>query len=270
MSWSIIFTLGMGLGGLATAWLGTNVVFILDALSYGLSAWFIWRAVIPQKKMDEAELQRTRNPLTGIREGFHYLFSEAHVLRPTLAKGCYTMFLGALTYLLILISEEVLMMGSIGVGLLYASRGVGTGIGPVIGRRIFSEESGWIRAMGICMMLGGAMYAVVGLTSSLLVMIVFVFLAHAASGANWVMSTVLLQRRTPDTFRGRIFSTEWLLFTLAQSASVLIASTLLERDILSIQQLIIVFSVLLALTGVIWNFTVTEKERRYQQNLVAD
>lgn len=270
MSWSIIFTLGMGLGGLATAWLGTDVVFILDALSYGLSAWFIYHAVIPQKKMDKEELHRTRNPLTGIKEGFQYLWNEPHVLRPTLAKGCFTMFLGALTYMLILISEEVLMMGSIGVGLLYASRGMGTGIGPVIGRRIFDNESGWIRAMGLCMIFGGLMYTVVGLTSSLIVMLIFVFIAHAASGANWVMSTVLLQRRTPDTFRGRTFSTEWLLFTLAQSASVLIASTLLENRLFTIQQLIIVYAVLLAVTGVIWNYTVTEKERRYQQEVVTE
>lgn len=270
MSWSIIFTLGMGLGGLATAWLGTDLVFILDGLSYGLSAWFIYGAVIPQKKMGEEELHRTRNPFTGIKEGFLYLFNEPHVLRPTLAKGCFTMFLGALTYMLILISEEVLMMGSVGVGLLYASRGVGTGIGPVIGRRVFTNEGGWIRAMGLCMIFGGMMYVIVGITTSLIVMIIFVFLAHVASGANWVMSTVLLQRRTPDTFRGRTFSTEWLLFTLAQSASVLVASTLLENDLFTIQQLIVIYAVLLAIAGVIWNFTVTERERQYQSELVTE
>ncbi|MDX1639371.1 MAG: MFS transporter, partial [Balneolaceae bacterium] len=64
-SWSIIFTLGMGVGGLATAWLGTDLVFIFDAVSYGISAWFIYRATIPQETMSEEELHRTRNPLVG-------------------------------------------------------------------------------------------------------------------------------------------------------------------------------------------------------------
>lgn len=263
-SWSIIFSLGMGIGGLATAWLGTDLVFILDALSYGLSSWFIYRAVIPQKKMDEAERRRTRNPLTGIKEGFRYLADNPQVLRPTLAKATFTMFLGALVYMLILVSEEVLMMGSVGLGLLYASRGVGTGIGPVIGRRLFTEEHDWVRAMGLCMMFGGTMYAVVGATSSIVIMLIFVFIAHAASGANWVMSTVLLQRRTPDPFRGRIFSTEWLLFTLAQSASVVAASWLLENDWLTIQQAMILFAVLLAVAGLIWHFTITSYEEEYQ------
>jgi hypothetical protein len=259
----------MGIGGLATAWLGTDIVFILNALSYILSAWFIYRAVIPQTAMRKAELKRTRNPFVGIKEGFQYLINTRSVLRPTLAKGFFTMFLGALTYMLILVSENILLMGSVGLGLLYSARGIGTGIGPIIGRRLFPNEPDWIKVMGLCMIFTGCMYVVVGFTTSLVLMLIFVLLAHTSSGANWVMSTVLLQRRTPDTFRGRIFSTEWLLFTLAQSVSVLTASALLENDIFSIQQLIVTFGVLLAVAGIIWGFTITRQEGMYQQNKVA-
>lgn len=269
-SWSIIFTLGMGIGGLATAWLGTDLVFMLDTVSYIISAWFIYRAVIPQKRMSQAELDRTRNPLVGIKEGLVFLIRNHHILRPSLAKGAFTMFLGALVYLLILVSEQILMMGSVGIGLLYAARGVGTGIGPVIGRRIFRDEGDWVQAMGFCMIFTGFMYLVVGWTGSVVVMVIFVFLAHTASGANWVMSTVLLQRRTPDTFRGRIFSTEWLLFTLGQSCSVVVASTLLENDLFTIREMILIFAVLLAITGVLWNFTITVQEHTYQQELGAE
>lgn len=269
-TWSIIFTMGMGIGGLATAWLGTDLVFILDTLSYVVSAWFIYKAVIPQKEMSREERRRTRNPLVGIKEGLVFLFRNRQILRPSLAKGAFTMFLGALVYLLILVSENILMMGSVGLGLLYAARGVGTGIGPIIGRRIFRNESDWVRAMGLCMIFAGLMYLVVGSTGSIALMLIFVFLAHSASGANWVMSTVLLQRRTPDTFRGRIFSTEWLLFTVTQSASVLTASILLENNILTIRQVILIFAILLAVTGLVWNFTITAREKTYQGKLAAE
>jgi len=264
-SWSFIFTMGMGIGGLATSWLGTNLVFVIDAITYLFSAWFIFRTVIPQKRMGEAERRRTRNPLTGIQEGFQYLFDNRQVLRPMLAKGCFTMFLGALTYMLILVSDKILLMGSFGLGLLYSARGVGTGIGPVIGRRLFIREQGWVRAMGFCMIWGGLMYFVVGLTSSLLIMLIFVFTAHAASGANWVMSTVLLQRRTLDTYRGRVFSSEWLFFTVAQSVSVLAASWILENQFLTLQQAIMMFALLLSLAGIVWHLTITSGEAEYQQ-----
>lgn len=269
-SWSIIFTLGMGFGGLATAWLGTDLVFIIDAFTYVISALFIYWAVIPQKKMDKAELERTRNPLVGIKEGFQYLFNNHQILRPSLAKGVFTMCLGGLTYMLILVSEDVLLMGSVGIGLLYAARGVGTGVGPIIGRRIFNREKDWVRAMGFSMIFGGLMYAVVGLTTSLAIMMIFVFIAHAASGANWVMSTVLLQRRTPDTFRGRIFSTEWLLFTLTQSASVLLCSWILENKWLTIQETMVVYALALSVSGLVWHLTVTSQEKEYQDVRMID
>lgn len=262
-SWSIIFTTGMAIGGFATAWLGTDAVFILNGFTYFLAAFFIARAVIPQKKMSKRELYRTRNPLTGIREGIQYLFRNKQVLRPTLAKGTFTMCLGALVYMLIIVAEEVLMMGSIGLGILYAARGVGTGIGPVLGRRIFKRETGWVKGMGFFMISAGLMYAVVSGSHSVLVMGLFVMLAHMASGSNWVMSTVLLQRRAPDSFRGRVFSLEWLMFTLAQSVSVTAAALILEFDLLTIRQTMALFSGFLVISGLFWLYRVVPEEQRY-------
>lgn len=88
----------------------------------------LYRAVIPQTEQTAEEKLRTRNPLVGIKEGAQYLFSNKHILRPSIAKGTSTMFLGGLVYLLIIVSEDVLKMGSIGLGLLYAARGIGTGL----------------------------------------------------------------------------------------------------------------------------------------------
>lgn len=266
-SWSIIFTTGMAIGGFATEWLGTDMVLILDSLTYVVSAWFVYRAVIPQKRLSEEELYRTRNPFKGIQEGLSYLFKNRHILRPSLAKGFSTAFLGGLVYLLIIVSEEVLMMGSIGLGLLYAARGFGTGIGPIIGRWIFRDEKDWVTLMGLAITFCGMMYMVVGLVNSLPLMFIFVLLAHSASGANWVSSTVLLQKRTVDTFRGRIFSTEWLLFTIGSSISTVIASLILEAELMNVKSLIMVYGGMMALAGIFWSFTITQNEKIYQSEL---
>ena len=264
-SWSIIFTTGMSIGGFATDLLGTDLVLILDSLTYVLSAWFVYKAAIPQKRLSKEEMYRTRNPFKGIREGLRYLFDNRHILRPSLAKGTSTVFLGGLVYLLIIVSEEVLMMGSIGLGLLYAARGIGTGVGPIIGRRMFSDEKDWVMVMGLAIIFCGLMYMVVGFVNSLTLMFIFVLLAHAASGANWVTSTVLLQKRTQDTFRGRIFSTEWLLFTIGSSISTTIASLILEFDIMTVKPLILVYGGIMAMGGIIWSFTITKNERLWQE-----
>lgn len=260
-SWSIIFTTGMAFGGFATAYLGTDLVFVINAISYGISALFIYRAVIPQVEMSAEEKRENRNPLKGIIDGFRFLKNNGSVLRPALAKGTFTMCIGALVYMLIIVAEDVLLMGSVGLGILYAARGIGTGIGPVLGRRIFREEAGWIRAMGFFMIFCGLMYVVTSWVSSLVLMSLFVLLAHMASGSNWVMSTVLLQRRSPDIFRGRVFSTEWLLFTLAQSVSVTIASLILEFNWLTIRECMLAFAILLILSGSFWLIKIAPREK---------
>ena len=270
-TWSIIFTSGMAIGGFATEWIGVEGVFILDAFTYLVSAWFIYRAVIPQeaRRSDYVEGQKKPSFWEDIRQnigtdivlGIRYLRDNHQILRPAVAKGTSTIFLGGLVYMLVLVSDSILQMGSIGLGLLYAARGIGTGIGPIIARQHFTDERQWVMVMGGSIALSGAMYLVVGLTQVWWMMFVFVLLAHAASGANWVTSTVLLQKRSEDNFRGRVFSTEWLLFTLGNSLSVVVASVLLEWQIVVLQTLISLYAVGLMAAGLLWLATVAKWER---------
>ena len=274
-TWSIIFTTGMAIGGFATEWIGVEGVFILDAFTYLVSAWFIYRAVIPQEARRSNYVERQKKPSfwedvrqnigTDIVLGIRYLRDNHHILRPAVAKGTSTIFLGGLVYMLVLVSDSILQMGSIGLGLLYAARGIGTGIGPVIARQHFTDERQWVVVMGASIALSGAMYLVVGLTQVWWMMFVFVLLAHAASGANWVTSTVLLQKRSEDNFRGRVFSTEWLLFTLGNSLSVVVASVLLEWQIVALQTLISLYAVGLMAAGLLWLATVANWERNWVQ-----
>ena len=274
-TWSIIFTSGMAIGGFATEWIGVEGVFILDAFTYLASAWFIYRAVIPQEARRSNYVEGQKKPSfwedirqnigTDIVLGIRYLRDNHQILRPAIAKGTSTIFLGGLVYMLVLVSDSILQMGSIGLGLLYAARGIGTGIGPIIARQHFTDDRQWVVLMGASIALSGAMYLVVGLTQVWWMMFVFVLLAHAASGANWVTSTVLLQKRSEDNFRGRVFSTEWLLFTLGNSLSVVVASVLLEWQIVALQTLISLYAVGLIAAGLLWLATVANWERNWVQ-----
>lgn len=268
-SWSIIFTTGMAIGGIATGYLGIDNVFLINSLSYLISGWFIWRAHIPKattNDRDKGSEQGMSSPLSGIKDGFRFLFREKHVLRPALAKATFTVSSGSLVYLLVIVSDQILLMGTVGLGFLYAARGLGTGIGPILGRRILKDESTWVRGMGAAMIICGAFYMMVGWTSGLLLMMAYVLIAHSASGFNWVSSTVLLQRRVPDQFRGRVFSSEWLLFTLMQSFSVMLASLLLEWKIVDVRGALEMFGGFMVATGLLWLWLVVPRERLYQES----
>lgn len=267
LSWSVIFTTGMAIGGFATEMLGIKAVFILNSLTYLISAYFIIRARIPHLRTNE-HLEAIASPINGIKKGISFLLRERHILRPALAKGWIEISLGALVYLLILVSDDILFMGSVGLGLLYASRGLGTAIGPMIMRRFFPDERYWIKALGICMSLVGLGYLLMGFTDSLFMMMILVLFAHAGSGANWVSSTVLIQKRTPDEYRGRVFSSEWLMLTVVESTSVMIAALLLYYNIITLPNSLILFGGLLILVGVVWNFVIAREETAWQESQV--
>ena len=259
-TWSLIFSLGMGIGGLATAFLGTDAVFIFDSLSYVISAIFISNMVVEK----EPKSLSTTKAWSGIVDGFKYLSGNGLVLRPALAKGVFALFLGGLVYSLVIIADSRLMMGSLGIGLLYAARGVGTAVGPVIARRVFPDSKSWIFSIGIFMVLSGISYSLLSFGLSIELMLVAVFLSHCASGGSWVFSTVLLQERVPNTFRGRVFSSEWMLFTIGTSVSTFFSSLLLEYKWVSVEQLIAGLSLGLVLSGVIWRLTASRNEKKDQ------
>ncbi|MEL0010701.1 MAG: MFS transporter, partial [Bacteroidota bacterium] len=62
------------------------------------------------------------------------------------------------------------------------------------------------------------------------------------------------------------FSTEWLLFSLGNSLSVIVASLLLEWGWFELQDLIAYFAIGLLLAGAVWLFTVAHWEKRWSDS----
>src|ERR1044072_8568945 len=49
VTWSVMLTLGAAIGGVITGWFGTDAAFILDALSYVLSAVLVFNVRLPKR-----------------------------------------------------------------------------------------------------------------------------------------------------------------------------------------------------------------------------
>ena len=262
-TWSTLLAVGAALGGVATEWFGVRVVFVLDSLSYLVSAAFLWRTSIPQQTDPGASVGSVKTALGGIAKGWRYLWQHREVGRMALAKSTWSLGGGALVYMLALLGED-LMPGSpaLGIGLLYGLRGLGTGIGPIAVRSWLPDEKRWPLMMGVGIVISGLCYVGVSIVPWLVGIGLLVVLAHAPSGANWVGSTVLPQKRTVDSFRGRVFSAEWLAVTLADSISILTASLLLESGSASLSTGVLVFAVVQILCGTLWVVLVVPAERR--------
>jgi MFS family permease len=262
-TWSTMLAIGAAVGGVAVEVLGPELVFVLDSATYLVSAWFIWRTVIPQDT-EEAEPTATpvRDGLRKIVEGWQRLREVPSVGRIALAKAAWAIGGGAPIFMLVLLGEVLMPdQPALGIGLLFSARGLGTGIGPIVARALFVDTARWPALLGACMIGSGLSYIAVSLSGWLWAVVAFVLLAHAASGANWVLSTVLLQMRTEDRFRGRVFATDWLLVTLVESAAVLLAALLLEAEWASLRTLFFAFASVQVLTGLGWWLVIVPRER---------
>ena len=94
--------------------------------------------------------------------------------------------------------------------------------------------------------------------------VVLVVFAHSASGANWVLSTVLVQQWVEDEVRGRVFSADMLILSVAFSASTTIAGYLTEYTELGIQYGILLFSGVMIVSGIFFSLWKTEFPDRVQ------
>jgi len=266
-TWSVMLALGAAMGGFAAEWLGLKAVFILDSLSYLLSAWFIYRTVIPQFTDDKPRGSLLRTAHREVMDGLRHIRQYPAIRRMATTKMVWSMGGGALVFLLALIGESISPEHtSISIGILFAARGIGTGLGPVIVRARIRNEQYWPLVIGICIVLTGTGYLLAGImaafwTASFAVALP-VMLAHTAGGSNWVFSTVLLQQRVVDRFRGRVFATEWLLVMGMESFSIFTASLILEMGLLPLLQVVILYASISIISGLIWLFFVVPAEKR--------
>jgi MFS family permease len=267
-TWSTMLAVGAALGGLAVEALGTDAVFWIDSGTYLVSVLFILGTTIPQDTAP-AEASLWRSAVREIADGWRHLRAHPRIGRFAFAKATWAVSGGALVYMLALLGDRIAPSAlAAGIGVLFMARGIGTGIGPVVVRRLFQERRQWPTVMGGAIALCGLCYLGVGLVPwtahlpALGAVCVLVVAGHAASGGNWVLSTVVLQKRTEDRYRGRVFSTEWLLVMSAESLSILAGSALLELDWLTLEGGIRAFAGLQVACGLAWWAVVVPLERR--------
>lgn len=269
ITWSIMLVAGAALGGLATQWFGVEAVFLIDSSTYLISAFFIWRTVIPRLSEAPEPGPILQVAYRGIIEGWKHLLDNPAVTRIAVVKATWSMGAGALVYLLALLGPEMAPhAGSAAIGFLMAARGAGTGIGPFTARALFPDPVSWPRVLGVGLAFAGLCYGALSYSPWGWGLVVLVCLAHSAGGMQWVLSTVLLQQRTEDRFRGRIFATEWLLLALANSASIFVASWLIDAGVLDLRETFRLFGGVLVATAVVWSAIVLPAEERARRTSV--
>ena len=255
-SWSTALCMGAMLGGVVVSIWGTNAAFIIDSVTFLVGTLFLVNLTIPQTIDESMKGPWLSTGIRNIKSGWARIRSQPALFRIVFAKASWNVAGGGLAGVsLVLMGANVQGFGAaFGFGLFFFARGVGTGLGPILARAFLKDEEAWPRLVGYLIVLSGLIYFLVGLSVpyALWITVVLVILAHSASGANWVLSTVMMQQWVEDEVRGRVFSTDMLILSIAFSTSTSVAGYVMENTTLGIQNGILVFASVMVLSGLVF------------------
>jgi MFS family permease len=219
-TWSVNLMIGAGLGGVVTAFLGRNTAFVLNALSFLVSALLISGMKFSEPHADAAAPLRPRDlvDFSPVLEGIRYIRNHRGLLPAVLAKSGELMVGPSWVIFTVMGASEFAVHGHninaagsamLGMSILLGGRGIGALFGPLISARWAGQNDRRLR-LGILfgyitVALG---YSVLGISKSVWMAAACAMVAHAGGSTVWVFSTTLLQLQTEDRFRGRVFSAD--------------------------------------------------------------
>ena len=228
-TWSVMLAVGAAIGGFTTGLFGSQTAFVIDGFTFAISGVLLLKIRLPDSPSATAETLG-REKLTALR----YMLQHPDILFIALHKAAISLLMSTgIQVILVEIAKKYFVIGvggAISLGAMYCMNGIGSGIGPILARHWTGDRDKPLRtsitlgyviaAMGIAIIAPLLNFGTVlfgGLVRSI------------GGGIAWVFSTQLLLQRAPNEIRGRIFGTEFALFTLMGGASSLIIGALLDR-----------------------------------------
>src|SRR3954468_11108541 len=188
---------GPALGGLLIVRAGFPFIYALDAAC----AFSFFLLVLPIKSSDRGS-STERNAWRSLKEGIRFMLSKQVVLA-TITLDMFAVFLGGATALLPIFADQILHCGPIGLGWMRAAPGIGAFIMALLIAYLPPMKKAG-KTLLWCVTGFGIATIIFGLSRSLWVSLVMLFLTGVFDSVSVVIRHTLLQLVTPDTMRGRI------------------------------------------------------------------
>lgn len=210
-TFSASVAIGPALGGLLVAVVGVNAAFVLDAITYLVSAVLLSRIALPTPERSE-ETGFVRE----LRSGLSYLKGARIPL--TIVVGAFLTILAANATVPaeVFLAKDTFNAGNAGYGLLVSVWGGGMVLGSaliaVAGNRIGLIPLYFLSIFATALALAGT-----GLAPSFALALGLLAVAGAANGIDNVATDTILQEQVPDALLGRVFSIRFLTYSAGEA-----------------------------------------------------
>jgi len=248
-TWGIMLAVGAALGGVFAGAFGRDAAFIADAISFVLAGALFASIKRPmQSERVVTDASRRARPIADMKEAIVIAKQDTVILALLCSKMTFAVGAGIVSQLAVLASN-VFHVGDAGRGLLIGVRGIGSGLGPIIGARIAGREMAkLLKVCGFAGLIFSVCYLGAALSPFIGMAAVFIALAHLSGGAQWTLSTLGLQMQSPDHVRGRVMAGDMALVNLMIGCTSILAG--LTSELLGVRPAIIIFAVAAACASV--------------------
>jgi len=191
---------GPSLAGMVLALLGPGTCYAADALS--------WLVMLVALALLRTKLQEGKGwgalSLSSLREGLNFVWGHA-IIFPFMLLDCGATFFGSVRALLPIYARDILVVGPVGLGVLYSAIAAGSLL--VAGTMTLLRS---VRRAGTWIIVGVSFYAVCTALFAVSQTFWFSVLMLACVGAGNTVGAILRhtinQLSTPDDLRGRMSS----------------------------------------------------------------
>ncbi|MGA1261347.1 MAG: MFS transporter, partial [Ilumatobacteraceae bacterium] len=227
-SWGVMLAVGAGLGGIFAETFGRQAAFIADIATFVIAAGLIALVKRPMQE-DRGPVRAPVRPIADMREALDLARRDSTILALLASKMTFAIGAGVVSQLAVY-AADAFAAGDAGRGYLLGARGIGSGIGPIIGARFAKGDLRRVLLVcGVAGMVFSVGYMAAAAAPILLVAAMSVMFAHLGGGAQWTLSTYGLQVRAPDEMRGRVLAGDFALITLSLALSSVAAGLVSEQ-----------------------------------------
>jgi MFS family permease len=250
-TWSAMLSVGAVLGGTVVTLVGRRGSFVIDALTYLLSAFFVMRAAVPHVPSTQP-----RAAMGDFREGLRLLRYEPRVRRFLAVKTGWSIAGGGALVLYAILGEKefpVAGSGAAGIGVLLGMRGIGALAGPLIARRIGGDSQPYLeRAITLSYGVIAFFWLLLSQAPNLALAALCALCAHLGVSTQWTFSNSLIALNVDDRIRGRIFAFDLMFHTLALALSSWAMGRLLDAGIFTSREGMAVIGLMMVLPLALW------------------
>jgi len=199
-TWKTAAVLGALFGGFFISWIGVAntlcVVFILVLISFFLT-FLIKKKPILNTKIGESIKE-------SLKAGILFVFHNKAILG-ALTLDMIAVLFGGTVAILVIFAQDILEVGSQGLGILNASISMGSIITMFATTYIpISRNTG--KKLLVSIFIFGLSMIGFGLSSVFWLSVFMLFISGAADGISMIIRQTILQLKTPDDMRGRVSS----------------------------------------------------------------